>query len=89
MTGEVQFIRKQFFGGFKRKDVSEYITKLARERNEERDKNAQASELISELKTEIEKLNAEIKRLKSNISNNEHKPNRVHANKLSVKKPRR
>ena len=98
MTGEVQFIRKQFFGGFKRKDVSEYITKIAKERNDERDKNAKAQETIDELKAEIEKLNAEIKRLKSETQSNRQKPvetvseqkqDSARANKLSVKKPRR
>jgi len=34
MTGERTLFRKRFFGGFNRKDVVEYIGRLARERNE-------------------------------------------------------
>ena len=89
MTGEVLFIKKQFFGGFKRKDVAEYVSKLAKERNEEREKNAKANEVIDELRAEIEKLNNEIKRLKSGVNVNVQKPREINSNKLSVKKPRR
>ena len=34
MTGEINYFRKQLFGGFNRDDVVKYIAKLAKERNE-------------------------------------------------------
>ena len=34
MTGDINFFRKRFFGGFNREDVASYIAKMARERNE-------------------------------------------------------
>ena len=34
MTGDINFFRKRFFGGFNREDVAGYIAKMARERNE-------------------------------------------------------
>ena len=34
MSGDINFFRKSFFGGFNRKDVVDYIEKLAQERNE-------------------------------------------------------
>lgn len=34
MSGELNFFRKRFFGGFNRQDVIDYVEKLARERNE-------------------------------------------------------
>lgn len=34
MTGEVEYFRKRFVGGFNREDVVKYISKLAQERND-------------------------------------------------------
>ena len=34
MTGEIEYFRKQFFGGFNQQDVIDYITKLSRERHD-------------------------------------------------------
>lgn len=33
MPGEISYFRKRFFGGFNRRDVIDYIEKLAQERN--------------------------------------------------------
>ena len=34
MSGELNYFRKRFFGGFNRQDVIDYVSKLAQERNE-------------------------------------------------------
>ena len=33
MTGEINYFRKRFFGGFNREDVVSYIARVAKERN--------------------------------------------------------
>ena len=57
MQGEIQFIKKQIFGGFNREDVVAYIAKMAKERNE-------AREACKEATIKLEALNEEIKVLK-------------------------
>lgn len=61
MTGELEFFRKRFVGGFNREDVVKYITKLSKERNEwqaakeEADQNAKAlSDEIARLRLELD-----------------------------------
>ena len=53
MTGESSYFRKRFFGGFNREDVVEYISKVAKERNE--------------LATELEKANKDMQALRDEI----------------------
>ena len=67
MTGEVQFIKKQMFGGFNREDVVEYVAKIAKERNEAREANAEAQEKIEVLVSEISDLLVELELCKSII----------------------
>ena len=61
MTGEIDFFRKRFIGGFDRKDVVDYVAKLASERNalaEARDKAVQETKelagLVEALRREVE-----------------------------------
>ena len=62
MQGEIQFIKKQIFGGFNRKDVVAYIAKMAKERNE-------AREACKAATTKLEELTEEIKALKLELEN--------------------
>ncbi|MCL2151822.1 MAG: hypothetical protein FWH57_02510 [Oscillospiraceae bacterium] len=60
MTGDINYFRKRFFGGFNRKDVIDCLSKLAKERNDmeaARDKAAQDARALA---ASIAKLNAEI-----------------------------
>ena len=68
MTGEVQFIKKQMFGGFNREDVVAYVAKIAQERNEARDANAEAQEKIEVLVSEVSDLIVELETCKKIIS---------------------
>ena len=65
MTGEIQFIKKQIFGGFNRKDVVAYVAKMARERNEAREANKEITEKMDELVSEIETLKLELEKSKT------------------------
>jgi chromosome segregation ATPase len=56
MTGEINFFRKRFLGGFNREDVVSYISKLAQERNENREARAIAEEDARTLADEAEAL---------------------------------
>lgn len=67
MDGEVNFFRKKFIGGFNRQDVVEYVTKLAKERNEmsaERDKALQSLRALeaesAAVRTELDDLRKSI-----------------------------
>ena len=60
MKGEVEFFRKKFIGGFNRKDVVSYITKLANERNESRDGKEKAEADSRTLAAEVTSLRAEL-----------------------------
>ena len=60
MTGEIQFMRKQIFGGFNRKDAVAYVAKIAKERNEARDANEEALKKIDSLKAEINELKTKL-----------------------------
>ena len=60
MTGEIEFFRKRFVGGFNRKDVVGYISKLAKERNTYREAKEAAEQEVSALKGELESLRIEI-----------------------------
>jgi len=50
MTGEINYFRKRFIGGFNRQDVVDYVAKLAKERNAlraERDKAVQDAGVLA------------------------------------------
>jgi len=67
MDGEVNFFRKKFIGGFNRQDVVEYVTKLAKERNEmsaERDKALQS---LRALEAETAAVRTELDDLRKSI----------------------
>ena len=60
MQGEIQFIKKQIFGGFNREDVVAYIAKMAKERNEAREACKEATKKLEELTEENEALKLEL-----------------------------
>ncbi|MCL2366886.1 MAG: hypothetical protein FWC75_07570 [Oscillospiraceae bacterium] len=59
MSGEVNFFRKRFFGGFNRDDVVEYISNLAQERNECKEAKELAEAKANTMLTEFEPLRIE------------------------------
>ena len=60
MTGEVDFFRKRFIGGFDRKDVVDYIAKLAGERNALADARDKAVQEVNELTIQVDSLRREL-----------------------------
>ena len=60
MTGEIDYFRKQFFGGFNQQDVIDYIAKLARERNDIAEARENAANEIQKMAGEIAALRFEI-----------------------------
>ena len=60
MTGEIEFFRKRFVGGFNRQDVINYISKLAKERNDYRVAKEKAEQEAQELADENARLRTEI-----------------------------
>ena len=60
MTGEIEFFRKRFVGGFNREDVVNYISKLAQERNEYREAKEKAEQDIHALNDYIAALRIEL-----------------------------
>ena len=60
MTGEIEFFRKRFVGGFNRQDVVNYISKLAQERNDYRDAKEKAEQDIHALNDYIATLRIEV-----------------------------
>ena len=60
MTGEIDFFRKRFIGGFDRKDVVDYIAKLSNERNEFAQARDSALQEIKDLTAQVEALRQEI-----------------------------
>ena len=67
MQGEIQFIKKQIFGGFNRKDVVAYIAKMAGERNEAREAAKEALAKAGALTEEVETLKLELESCKKII----------------------
>ena len=59
MTGEIKVFRKRFFGGFNKKDVIDYITEQARERNEMEAAKEKAEKELLELVREVTRLRIE------------------------------
>jgi len=59
VTGEKEFFRKRFFGGFNRDDVIKYITKLAEERNDALAAKEKAERKARALAEEVQKLRME------------------------------
>ena len=59
MTGEIKFFRKRFIGGFNRQDVVEYITDLARERDENLALREKAEQDLQAFMAEMESLKQE------------------------------
>jgi len=68
MTGEIQFMRKQIFGGFNRKDAVAYVAKIAKERNDARDANEEALKRIESLKAEIHELRSKLEEAQKTTS---------------------
>jgi chromosome segregation ATPase len=60
MLGEISFFRKRFLGGFNRQDVVDYISKLAKERNEFRDAKDKAVQDARALASEVASLRQEL-----------------------------
>jgi chromosome segregation ATPase len=60
MLGEISFFRKRFLGGFNRQDVVDYISKLAKERNEYRDAKDKAVQDARALASEVNSLRQEL-----------------------------
>ena len=67
MQGEIQFIKKQIFGGFNRKDVVAYIAKMAKERNEAREAAKEALAKVEALTEELEALKLELENSKKTV----------------------
>ena len=67
MSGEVNYFRKRFFGGFNRQDVVDYIAKLAKERNESTAAKDKAVKEVQSLTNEVESLQAEVKSLRDSM----------------------
>ena len=67
MTGEIEFFRKRFVGGFNRQDVVNYISKLAQERNDYREAKEKADQDIHALNDYIATLRIEIDALKQEV----------------------
>ena len=59
MTGESNFFRKRFFGGFNKEDVVDYIAELAQERNDLAKAKEKAEKEIQALAHEVESLRLE------------------------------
>lgn len=60
MTGEINYFRKRFLGGFNREDVIGYIEELAQERNKLQAEKDQAEQRLMLLSSELETLRIEI-----------------------------
>jgi hypothetical protein len=64
MTGDANFFRKRFLGGFNQQDVVEYVTKLAQERNMYREAKLRAEEEAEKLSGELERVRREAREYK-------------------------
>lgn len=64
MTGEIEFFRKRFVGGFNRQDVINYITKLAQERNDFREAKEKAEQDALALSAEVDGLRDEVEKVR-------------------------
>jgi len=67
MAGEINYFRKRFLGGFNRQDVVEYISKLAKERNESTAAKEKAENEAKKLSGEIVLLKSEIEAAKDKL----------------------
>ena len=65
MSGEKEFFRKRFFGGFNREDVIKYIAGLAEERNEALAAKERAEKKARTLAEEVKKLRGETASIRS------------------------
>ena len=66
MTGEINYFRKRFFGGFNKKDVTDYIVKAAQERNALEAANDIAKDEVRALKDALGMLALEAEAAKNN-----------------------
>jgi len=64
MTGDIEFFRKRFFGGFNQQDVSGYISRLAKERNEYEAEKDNAIREAKALAEEVASLRIELEEAK-------------------------
>ena len=76
MSGEANYFRKRFLGGFNQQDVVDYVSKLAGERNEQREAREKAERELRQLSNELETLRAELEGAKQRCSD--------HVSKLSL-----
>ena len=60
MTGEIEFFRKRFIGGFNRQDVVDHVTKLTKERNDITKEKEKAEEEAKALAAEVDSLRREL-----------------------------
>ena len=67
MTGEIEFFRKRFVGGFNRQDVVNYISKLAQERNEWREAKEKSDQDVQAFTDEIAMLRLEIEKARREV----------------------
>lgn len=70
MSGELNYFRKRFFGGFNRQDVVDYITKLSQERNELRAMRDTAVRQVKELADEAASLRLALEEAKQEANKN-------------------
>ena len=68
MTGDINFFRKRFLGGFNKEDVVGYVAKLAQERNELESAKEKAESLARALAGEVASLRLEMDEAKRAMS---------------------
>ena len=74
MTGDINFFRKRFLGGFNREDVVSYIAKLGRENSELAAAKEKAVRDVSVLESEVAQLRLEVEETKRQLTDgNERK----------------
>ena len=78
MTGEINYFRKRFFGGFNRKDVVDYIEKVARERGALEAERDKAVNEMRALAADVAPLRLEIERLTLLLEENRRMKENVH-----------
>ena len=70
MTGDVNFFRNRFIGGFNKEDVTGYIKRLANERNEMEAAKKKAESIGKALAAEVASLRREIENVKREMQEN-------------------
>ena len=86
MIGEIEYIRKQVFGGFNRTDVVNYVAKLTKERNDEREASNIAKRELADLTDEMAKLKLELEETKTHINEAERHRDQIEEAKAAIGK---